>query len=179
MVGNFIADHVKGKQVLLYSEMIQKGIQMHRDIDQFTDHHPIVKQSKERLYPKYHKYAAVIVDMFYDHLLARNWSDYSPIQLRSFASSSYQVLNAKAEQFPEKSRRFLYYMSKYDWLSDYAQIEGIGQALNGLAQRTRFESKMEEAIHDLQSDYTLYKKEFDLFFPELCKYSSTWLSTHE
>jgi len=145
MVGNFIADQVKGKQLLDYSTEIQNGIKMHRAIDHFTDNHAIVMRSKERLFSKYHKYAAVIVDMYYDHILAKNWSDFSPITLTQFTASAYKVLAAKNDQLPERSQRILHYMSKDDWLSNYAQIEGIAKALNGLAYRATFDSKMEEA----------------------------------
>ena len=85
MVGNFIADRVKGKDLLNYSESVQKGIEMHRAIDTFTDEHAVVMKSKKRLFPVYHKYAAVIVDMFYDHILAKNWEEYSPISLKLYA----------------------------------------------------------------------------------------------
>lgn len=175
MVGNFIADQVKGKQLLDYSTQIQKGIKMHRAIDHFTDNHDIVMNSKERLFSKYHKYAAVIVDMYYDHILARNWKDFSPISLKQFASSAYQVLVAKSNQFPERSQRILKYMSKDDWLSNYAHIDGIDKALKGLAYRATFNSKMEEASHELELDYELYKADFNAFFPDLLNHIQPWL----
>lgn len=179
MIGNFIADHVKGKQINSFSKEIVRGIKMHREIDAFTDHHPTVKQSKERLYPKYHKYSSVIVDMFYDHILARNWDTYSPISLKSFASSSYQILNAQSELFPEHSKRFLHYMSKYDWLTDYVTLEGISKALNGLAQRANFDSKMDQSPIDLKRDYKEYEAEFKVFFPLLFEHCQEWLKLHD
>lgn len=175
MVGNFIADQVKGKQLLDYSTEIQNGIKMHRAIDHFTDNHGIVMRSKERLFSKYHKYAAVIVDMYYDHILAKNWSDYSPITLKQFTTSAYKVLAAKNEQLPERSQRILHYMSKDDWLSNYANIEGIAKALNGLAYRATFDSKMEEASIEIAEDYELYKADFDAFFPALVNHVQPWI----
>ena len=90
MVGNFIADMVKGNSFLGYPTTIGKGIRIHRNIDKFTDSHPIVQLSKKRLRPNYRKYAGVIVDMFYDHLLAVDWHTYSPIPLASFAEKAYK-----------------------------------------------------------------------------------------
>lgn len=179
MVGNFIADHIKGKQILSFSSKVQNGIKMHRAIDDFTDHHAVVRKSKERLYPKYHKYAAVIVDMFYDHILARKFKDYSPISLSSFAQASYQILNAQKQNLPEHSQRFLHYMSENDWLSSYGTEIGIHQALSGLSRRTSFDSKMEESSADLKKDYALYESEFQSFFPELFEFCQQWMKTNE
>lgn len=174
MVGNFIADQVKGKQIESFSEGIQKGIRMHRSIDTFTDKHPIVMKSKKRLYANYHKYAAVIVDLFYDHLLARSWATYSPISLNSFAQNTYTFLASKREEMPERSKRILYYMTEGNWLSGYATENGIKQALSGLASRAKFDSKMEFSHLDLKKDYELYATDFKLFFPKLIEYTSQW-----
>jgi acyl carrier protein phosphodiesterase len=174
MIGNFIADHVKGKQLATFSSGIQKGIKMHRAIDDYTDHHKVVRESKERLYPTYGKYAPVIVDMFYDHLLASNWEKYSPISLPQFSSACYQLLEARQQAIPERSQRMLYYMKRGDWLSSYATKEGIGGALSGLAQRASFDSKMEHAVGDLFRDREAYLDEFERFFPQLIEFTAPY-----
>ncbi len=174
MVGNYIADHVKGKQVLDFPIGIQEGIQMHRDIDSFTDQHEIVQQSKERLYPKYHKYAAVLVDMFYDHVLAKEWASYSPLRLSSFTQACYLALAKQREIYPESVQRMYDHMSTHDWLNSYANLDGMQRALSGLAHRASFDSKMDEAIVDLERDYDLYKNEFELFFPKLHEFVASW-----
>ena len=119
MVGNFIADHIKTTKLSSFSEGVQDGILMHRAIDHFTDTHPIVRKSKERLFPKYSHYSAVLVDMFYDHILAKNWSTYSPISLKSFSESAYRVLKSRTTEMPERSVLILDYMSRQDWLTSY------------------------------------------------------------
>ena len=92
ILGNFIADAVKGKELNRYKEQVQVGIRLHRAIDTYTDKHPVVEKSKERLRGKYHKYAGVIVDMFYDHFLAANWNEYSNEPLNKFTSNAYRIL---------------------------------------------------------------------------------------
>lgn len=179
MIGNYIADHVKGKKFYNFSEEIQQGILMHRGIDQFTDEHPIVQKSKERLYPKYHKYAAVLVDMFYDHVLAKNWANYSPIPLQNFAQSVYRVLTPKVVLFPKSAKLMFEYMTRQDWLLQYSNIEGMHKALAGLSRRATFVSKMEEASIDLHRDFELYEKEFENFFPQLIEYANTWTKAYE
>jgi len=174
MVGNFIADRVKGKDFLNYSEGVQKGIEMHRAIDTFTDEHAVVMKSKKRLFPVYHKYAAVIVDMFYDHILAKNWQEYSPIPLKLFAQNTYKVLQARVGEMPKASQRILFYMSTGDWLTAYATEEGMNRALGGLASRAKFDSKMEYASIDLMRDYALYEEEFTAFFKELVAFSARY-----
>ena len=86
IVGNFIGDFVKGRNALqTFDPTIALGIELHRAIDQFTDTHPVVRSSKDRLRPKYRHYAGVIVDIFYDHFLARKWNDYHKTPLPEFA----------------------------------------------------------------------------------------------
>jgi acyl carrier protein phosphodiesterase len=170
MVGNYIADHVKGKDYLKYSEGVQQGIMMHREIDTFTDSHSIPQKGKDRLYEKYGKYSAVLIDMFYDHVLAKEWSDYSPIPLSTFSRSAYKLLKSQQHLFPAASSRTLDWMSRGDWLSGYATVEGIGRALNGISQRARFENNMDESVDALIEFYPEYKAEFAEFLPLLIKH---------
>lgn len=176
MVGNFIADMVKGNSFLGYPSTIGKGIRIHRNIDKFTDSHPIVQLSKKRLRPNYRKYAGVIVDMFYDHLLAVDWHTYSPIPLASFAEKAYKTLDSYQSLMPIRSQRTLFYMQKGNWLVNYAELSGIGQALGGLSNRTRYESGIEQSINDLRSDYSAYRNEFSSFFPDLIEFNRVELN---
>ena len=174
MVGNFIADHIKSTKLSTFSEGVQQGILMHRAIDHFTDTHELVRKSKERLFPKYSHYAAVLVDMFYDHILAKNWETYSPLPLETFAQSAYTVLKRKIVEMPPRSVMVLDYMSRQDWLTNYGNIEGMKKALTGIARRAKFNSRMEEAAVDLERDFQLYEAEFTPFFKELFEFSANW-----
>lgn len=179
LTGNFIADFVKGKQALLsFSPEIVKGIELHRMIDEFTDSHIIVLESKKRLRPKYRHYAAVIVDVFYDHFLAKEWATYHDTPLPDFAAYVYKTVNLFHDVIPEDAKNMLPYMVKGNWLVNYAKTEGIDRALSGMASRTPYVSKMDEAVQDLQLHYMLFKKEFEEFFPELEKVCVSWLKSH-
>lgn len=167
ILGNFIADHVKGSDILKYSETVQKGISMHRAIDTYTDQHPVVKQSIARLRPDFHKYAGVIVDMYYDHFLSAHWNEYSPADLLSFTHTRYDILNTFQPILPTRSARLLFYMEKQNWLLSYGNFDGLQQAFNGMARRTTFVSNMEHAVANLKEDYTEFGNEFRQFFPEL------------
>lgn len=170
MVGNYIADHVKGKDFENYPEGIKQGILMHREIDTFTDQHEIPMRGKERMYDRYGKYSAVLIDMFYDHVLAKEWSDYSPLPLKAFTASAYRILKNKQSIFPPAASRTLDWMSRGDWLSGYASLEGMAQSLSGISRRATFENQMNEAVVDLKRDYQLYKNDFEEFLPLLIKH---------
>ncbi len=168
--GNFIADGVRSVQLKLYPAQIQAGIRLHHKIDAFTDSHPVVAESKERLRPMVQKYAGVVVDMFYDHFLAKQFQEYSSLSLAAFADQSYALLLAQPDLLPARVQRFLPYMIKQNWLVGYAQVAGISGALNGLSRRAAFESGMDTAGQELIRNYDLYQAEFNRFFPELQAY---------
>ncbi len=171
LTGNFLGDFVKGKRYLEYDPPIAKGIVLHREIDSFTDGHALVHQSKSRLVPKHGHYAGVIVDMFYDHLLAVNWEKYSTVSLPRFAGFSYKVLNRSIDLLPTQAQRVVYYMTRHNWLLQYAEPAGIAQALRGIAQRTKFASNMDHAADDLIQYYAVFEKEFEAYFPLLIQHT--------
>jgi len=167
IVGNFIADHVKGKAVEQYSEQINTGIKLHRRIDAFTDAHPVVRKSITRLKVDYGRFSGVIVDMFYDHFLAKYWKDYSDLPIRKFTSGIYRVMMKHFIILPPKTRRILPFMMADDWLSGYARLEGLNMALSGMSRRTSFNSGMEHAVEALKKDYELFRIDFSDFFTDL------------
>ncbi|HCW07729.1 MAG TPA: DUF479 domain-containing protein [Cytophagales bacterium] len=176
-VGNFIGDFVKGKNIeeQLGSE-IAKGVLLHREIDWFTDHHPIVKQSKDRLRAKYKHYSGVITDIYFDHFLARNWDRFSEQILPDFAEDSYSLIQQHDSILPSEVKYMMTHMIRGNWLVNYSKIEGIHRALSGMAHRAKFDSKMEEASEELQKNYTDFEGDFFSFFPELKKFATDWLT---
>jgi acyl carrier protein phosphodiesterase len=177
MVGNFIADFVKGKQALnTFESDIIKGIELHRSIDEFTDSHPIVSQSKNRLRPKYRHYAGVIVDVFYDHYLSKHWNDYHPENLTDYASNTYNTILSYDKILPGAVKQMLPYMIKGNWLVNYSRPDGIHRALTGMSRRTPYESKMDEAVHDLLKYHDEFQNEFRSFFPELQNHAAQWIT---
>lgn len=166
-LGNFIGDSVKGNNLSNYPARVQEGIRLHRGIDHYTDSHHIVMKSKLRLRPKYHKYAPVIVDMFYDHLLACLWEDYSNISLEQFIQESYTLLNNNIDIMPERAQIMLPYMIEGNWLLGYRKLTGLNRSLTGMSKRSVFKSNMEYATTDLKQEYKIYQREFQAFFPDL------------
>jgi acyl carrier protein phosphodiesterase len=174
MVGNFIADGIKGKKYLLFEKDIAGGIIMHRAIDTFTDQHPIAHHSKSLLREKFGLLSGVIIDVFYDHFLAANWQSYSNESLEKFTSSCYAILFKNENSLPEKNRKMLFYMSRENWLLSYADIDGIRSALTGMSRRVKFENKLFEATDELEKNYNAFKNDFTEFFPQLINHVKDW-----
>jgi acyl carrier protein phosphodiesterase len=180
MIGNFIADFVKGKSSLQqFDSKIVKGIELHRSIDEFTDKHPVVKQSKDRLRATYRHYSGVIVDVFYDHYLAKNWSNYHDAPLADFAAKAYATIQQQDSILPAAVKQMLPYMIRGNWLVHYGETEGIHQALTGMSRRTPYESHMDEAVVDLRKYYDEFKNEFEVFFPELKIHAENFLQSRQ
>ena len=124
-----MADGVRGKQYENFPIDIQKGIVLHRAIDTFTDAHPLFRQSTKKLHSRYHHYAGVIVDMYYDHFLAKNWSNYHSESLTKYAANFYQSLTDNFPLLTLKTQNLLPYMVEYNWLVNYQSIDGLERIL--------------------------------------------------
>ena len=176
-IGNFMADGIRGRQYEKYPLGIQKGIILHRAIDTFTDAHPIFRQSTKRLHQNYHHYAGVIVDVFYDHFLAKNWNTYSDERLEDFVARFYQSLSDNKSVLSERTLMVMPYMFEQNWLVSYQTVEGINRILTQMDHRTKNLSKMRFATNELSEFYSEFENEFTKFFEELITYSNTKMIT--
>ena len=172
-IGNFIADGIKGTKYKTYSRDIQIGILLHRKIDWFSDNNNILRRSKRRLDDRYGHYKGVVIDIFYDHFLAKNWDNFSEIPLKIYTQSFYRLLENNNDILPDRIKYLMKYMIKDDWLANYANLKGIESVLIGMDRRTNYISKMDLAIEDLVDHYEDFKNDFELFFDELIAFSKT------
>jgi len=171
-IGNFAGDAVKGKHYKHFPLAMQAGIQLHREIDTFTDAHPIVRQSTKRLHKNYSHYSGIIVDIFYDHFLAKNWDVYSHTPLEDYVDDFYTSLNRNFKMLPERFKKLTPIMIESNWLLSYANIEGIQSVLNGMNRRTKGLSKMNKATTELRAHYSEFQHDFTEFFSELIDFST-------
>ncbi len=170
LIGNFLGDFVKNKDIPHYEEGIQQGIFLHRKIDTYTDNHPLVKQGARRLYAAHGKYGSVIIDVFYDHFLAKNWSKYHHNTLDDFTKQVYPVFLNYLPILPPKLQNRLRSMVDDNWLALYAERSGIAKALNRMRSRLSRPSLFEGVMGSFDRDYELLDAEFQVFFPELMVY---------
>ncbi len=174
-LGNFIADSIRGNKYKHLPEKVQQGITLHRSIDTFTDVHPIVRQSTKRLHQNHSHYSGVIVDIFYDHFLAKNWDNYSDTPLDKYVDDFYDLLEENYELLPDGTKHMMPYMIADNWIYNYSKIEGISRVLSGMYRRTNKKSNMNFAILDLEAHYEQFENEFSSFFEELIAYSKNQL----
>jgi acyl carrier protein phosphodiesterase len=167
LVGNFAADFIKGKEMALYHGDIRIGILLHREIDSFTDSHPLVRAGQSYLRPKFRHYSTVITDIFFDYFLGKNWDHFSPIPLEIFVNQTYDVLDRYQSQLPDRFGEMFYWMKSQNWLYQYREISGIQRSLSGLSRRTTFVSKMDEAPAVLLEKEAEFEVIFFAFFKEL------------
>lgn len=170
-IGNFMADGIRGKHFDAFPLDIQKGVILHREIDTYTDAHPIFRKSTKKLHERYHHYAGVIVDVFYDHFLAKNWEIYSKENLDEFIERFYQSLNQNSEFLTERTIGLMPYMIDQNWLLSYQTVAGIDKILTQMDSRTKFQSKMQFASEELKFYYSEFEEEFTTFFEELRDHS--------
>ena len=176
-IGNFMADGIRGHDYLKFPDDVIKGVLLHRAIDSFTDAHPVFRQSKHRLHENYGHYSGVVIDIFYDHFLAKNWTNYSEQPLEDFASNFYKSLETHYNITNERTRGMMPYMTERNWLVSYATITGIGMILFQMDHRTKNKGNMKNAIKELQQYYNQFEEEFTLFFEELRTHSKEKLAT--
>ncbi len=167
-VGNFMADAIKGQRGLAnYSPLIQKGILIHRAIDHFTDTHPIFQKGTKRLHQGYGKFSPIIMDIFYDHILAENWQKYASVSLAEFNSMQCEMLSKYLHIMPERTQFWYSVMKRDGLLHSYATEDGIASVLSRMERRSGGLSKMGNAIVELKEFKPMLNTEFKQFILEM------------
>ncbi|NVO11618.1 MAG: DUF479 domain-containing protein [Bacteroidales bacterium] len=166
-LGNFIGDYVKGKSFDQYPVGVQKGIILHRDIDTFTDKHQSTRECINLLRPGYGKYAGVVVDVLFDHVLANEWYRYSESDLKWYTRKFYLQMVLKYSLLPVRVREFLPFMIHSNRLYSYRTKEGLGKAIEIMSSVTSLPSKPGYAIETLDLNYEGIFRNFNMLFPEM------------
>lgn len=167
IIGNFIGDFVKGNQYEQFPDEIQQGILLHREIDRYTDLHEVNKEVRKLLSPFFRHYSGVVQDLYWDHFLAKHWSEYHALPLVDYTDYVYKLLNSNISDLPRGVQQMLPHMEQGNWLLSYAKVEGIEAALNGLSRRTKFTSHMEKGGEVLRNHYDPLEEFFFAFFPDI------------
>lgn len=167
IIGNFIADSIQGNHFDGLTEGIIKGIFLHRKIDTFTDSHPVFLTSKHRFSKDFDKYSGVIMDIIYDHFLAKNFNLYAHLSLQEYADDIYHILKINYGFLPEHAKRFYGYMTERNIFFHYSSIKGIETVLTHLSTRIRNRFELQLAIPILEANYNEIEEEFFIFFDDL------------
>jgi len=166
-IGNLLPDFVRPPMLAGLPLDFQRGIECHRRIDAFTDSHPVVRRSTSRFDPPYRRFAGILVDVFYDHYLARNWTAHASMPLATFVTEVYVGIESHRDQLPALAYARLTQMKSHDWLSSYGDLSGIEMALQRIGMRLRRPVDLAAAISVLDRNYEAFRADFQEFFPQL------------
>jgi len=166
MLGSLYGDFVKGRLQGQFDPEIEAAIQLHRSIDVFTDRHPQVDVALSRFSLTRRRYAGIVLDVFFDHCLARDWRLYADRPLELFTSDVYRVLSSE-RQLPERLAKIAPHMMANDWLGSYQEFEVLEQVLRGISRRLTRPEELAAAMQELRRLYEPLSEDFRLFYPQL------------
>lgn len=167
LVGSLLGDFVKGAAVNDYTGDTRRGIELHRKVDHFTDHHDVFRQSVARISQERRRYGGIMVDVFYDHFLAKHWLEFHPEPLADFAQRIYGILREREPELPETMRFVLPRLTSEDWFSSYRETSGIDSVMKRMSRRIKRENPLHAAIEELEQAYEGFEADFRQFLPEV------------
>ncbi len=180
LVGNMISDFLKGKTQYDYSPAIQKGIQLHRAIDTFTDTHEITRYAKQYLKPAVGAYAGAFIDVVYDHFLAIDKNEFtSTSSLQSFATKTCDDLECFEDVLPQKFKNMLPSMRKENWLYNYQFGWGIEKSFDSVTRRAKYLTSHKDSFELFEKHYVHLQDCYRAFFPLLKKFSEEFIATED
>jgi acyl carrier protein phosphodiesterase len=171
LLGSLMGDFVKGPLAGRYPPAIAHALVLHRRIDAFTDAHERVRASRARVSAPRRRFAGIMVDLFYDHFLARHWSQYSDQDLHAFAGRVYALLAARVDILPDRLRDIAGRMRAHDWLTSYRLVDNIHIALDRMSFRLKRQNRLAGAADELEAHYQGFEADFRAFFPELTRFA--------
>ncbi len=167
LLGSLLGDFMRGQDLADFPSAVQDGVLHHRAVDRFTDGHAVFARSRARLAPQFRRVSGIVIDVFYDHLLARSWARWSEQPLAEFTAEIYALLQARRAELPPRMQRAVDYMVRGDWLGSYVEPLSIDWALRGLSSRMRRANPLGEAYGELAQHGDGLRRDFEQFFPEL------------
>ena len=177
LTGNMISDFVKGKKKFDFSPVIQKGIVLHRAIDEFTDFHPVTQQAKAYFKKEYRLYSGAFIDVVYDHFLANDKKEFAgEMELNAFCQATYISLQNNSTGLPDSFLQMLPFMQQQNWLYHYRYKEGIEKSFGGLVRRAAYLSESAIAYKIFNERYNELGECYQLFFPALKNFAFHRLS---
>lgn len=178
IVGNFVGDSMRNVALANFKPTVQLGVQLHRAIDAFTDAHELFGASKDLLFAEFRHYSAVLVDMFFDYFLSKNWESYSQVPLTQFADQSMVILAKREDEFPIGAQRFFNYMKRQNVLIKYGTDAGMREVLLHLSSRLSRPVNLADAFDILIDKEDDFDQLFNDFYPQLVSFSQSFLSKH-
>jgi len=171
ILGGLMGDFVKGPLQGRYDAELTRALTLHRRIDSYTDAHDVVRCSRRRVSPARRRFAGILVDMFYDHFLARLWQEYSDVPLEQFTAYVYAVMREHRALLPERLQHVAAHMADGDWLASYRSVEAVAAALDRMGGRLTRGNAILHSGDELVAGYEAFEADFRLFFPDVVRFA--------
>lgn len=171
--GNLMADFLKQADLSIQPVAILKGIDNHRATDKFTDSHPAVTRLRTEFDPAFRRFVPIMLDVTFDHMLAKSWHDFHELDLVEFTKHAHQQLSEVEQYMPDLMRNRLRGMAKEGWLARYVSTDTVDKTLIAISNRIRFENNLDEAYREVIKQYDVIEETFHAFFPELVDHIQT------
>ena len=179
-VGGLLGDFIKGPVPDTLPPGVGEGVRLHRAIDSYADNHPAFRASRSRVSPARRRVAGVMVDMFYDHFLARHWAEYQPGEdLEDFTARQYALLAGLGTDLPARLARILPAMRADDWLASYREVDTIAQALDRMANRLTRANSLPGSGAELVEHYAGFEADFRVFIADARCFADDWRRTRD
>ena len=173
-VGQILADCISAKSIGTFHADIQAGIRAHQKIDVYSDSHPVYQAARQRLQPPYRRFGGVLLDVYFDHFLAKGWSRHGDgTSLSEFAERRYETLRRYRHLPSKRFRLVVDAMTRDNWLVGYSNLGGIERALWGISRRFKRENPIASGATVLLENYAPLRSDFEEFFPHLKEFAQT------
>ena len=167
-LGGLLPDFVSSAALTDLPPEFMQGIQRHRQIDAYTDQHPVFRRSVQRFEPPLRRFGGILIDIFYDHFVSRNWTSLSEVPLGDFLAEVYASFESHRADIPELAYQRLRDVRTHHFLSSYGSMEGLTRTLDRLGHRFRRPVNLVPAMAVFEKHYTAFQADFAAFFPDLC-----------
>lgn len=176
VVGGVIGDWIKGALPADLPPDLARGVALHRAIDTHADLHPAFCKSRSRVSPPRRRYAGVLVDIYYDHLLARDWAQHHALPLRDFAAQVYARIESRRDDLPAEAYRVMCLMAEQDWFSSYASLDGVADVLARMSRRIRRPNPLLAGETELLADMAGFHDDFQHWLADARVFCEPWAS---
>ena len=168
ILGGLLGDFVFGQSVLQdWRPSVRIEIVRHRRIDRYTDDHPAVVEARA-LFGPLRRYAGIVLDVYFDHCLAREWQRWNDAPLDAFTARIYRVLDEHRDELPPRLQAVAPRMAAHDWLGSYRGRRNVDHAVRGIATRlSRNGERLVECLDVLRANEAAVDAAFEVFFPDL------------
>lgn len=166
IAANLMGDFVRGRLEHRFPPRLEAGLRLHRAVDAFSDGHAVHRRSRRRLEPPFRRFGGILVDMYFDHFLARHFETLRGRPLTAFTREVYEALEEHRDWLPPRLRALLPHWRRDDLLAGYADMEVLERALAGLSRRPSRENPLAEGTDPLRAQYRAFEADFLAFFPE-------------